>query len=174
MTSAVSDRNEVGNQPTTATIINGAYTISWTATSDDASLEAEHAHSLGQYLVGAVRARESLHVHLERAGEDCPTYTGDAVLCLRLRQHDGGTIVHDVLLQGNPQPHVVMLNLPWDEAQTRIVRLLKAYLVERCQRDTFASWVRDLPTSVVRTRLGLANVASETTGGVPHTASSYV
>src|SRR4028118_1821152 len=122
MTIAASDRNEVGNQPTTATIINGAYTISWVATSDDTSLEAKQAHSLGQYLVGAVRAREPLHVHLERAEEDCCTYTGDADLCLRLRQHDGGTIVHDVLLQGNPPLHVVMLNLPWDEAQTGIVR----------------------------------------------------
>lgn len=162
MTIAASNRNEADAQLEIASITQGAYTVSWAANSDDARTEAEHAEALAQYFAQAVRTREPLNV-LVHLGEDCPTATGDADICLRLLPDGVRSFVREVTIGGNPHDHIIELDLAWDDALARIARLLKAYLVERCQRDTFATWVRELPTSVVRSRLGLPNAATEST-----------
>lgn len=153
MTMAASDRHEVGTVHTDASVAEGGYTISWVA-SDEGSLEARCAEPLARYLAQAVRTREPLHIRLEHARQDC-TGADHIDLRVRLDADHQQVIVQELVIQGATQAHAIALGVGVDEAQTRIARLFKAYLVERCQRDTFATWVRELPVGVVKSRLGV-------------------
>ncbi len=125
---------------------------------------------LGNFWLATVRTREPLHVRVEADGQDCPSSIGDADICIYVQSHPEQLLVSHLAVVGVPKTHIIALDLAWDDARARITRLLKAYVVERCQRDTFASWVGALPIGVVRARLGLP----ESPVGVARTAASFV
>lgn len=164
---AASEQNVLSNQGTD-TITHGVYSVSWTTGA--ASAEATYADALGQFLAQTVRTREPLHVRVEANGQDCPSSIGDADICIYVQSHPEQALVSHLAVVGVPKTHIIALDLAWDDARARLTRLLKAYVVERCQRDTFASWVGALPIGVVRARLGLP----ESPVGVARTAASFV
>ncbi len=155
MTAVASERTDVVSTTRDASVTHGAYTVSW-CTTGDVARTATDADALGQYLAKAVRTREPLTVRVVTSTDRCAT--DDAPCCLQLTDDENARVA-TLAVVGEPQTHVIALDLAWDDALVRFSRLLKAYVVERCQRDTFASWVRELPTSVVRSRLGLSDVA---------------
>jgi hypothetical protein len=165
MTWTASERDVADTQ---ASIIVGSYSVSWRISGDAPSL-GEHAEQLGRFLAQGVRMREPLHIHLVPV-EDAMVDVAHTDLLVRVVALGGRVVVHDLAL-GGATTHAVVLDLPLEEAQTRIARLLRTYLVEGCGRDTFSSWVRALPASALRARLGVTE--SQTTNDVARSVASF-
>ena len=118
--------------------------------------EKDQAAKLEAYLASVVSLAEPLRIHISNdEGSSSEQVTPDVALKLH---HDttGETTAADLLLGDPSQPRLIATAVPWSEVPQRLVRLVKAYQVERCGRDTFATWTRSLPDSALRERLGLA------------------
>ena len=120
--------------------------------------ERDQAAKLEAYLASVVSLAEPLHIQIAPdQGSPAEQDTPDVALKLH---HDttGETAAADLLLGDPSQPRLIATAVPWSEVPQRLVRLVKAYQVERCGRDTFATWTRTLPDGALRERLGLPEV----------------
>jgi hypothetical protein len=117
--------------------------------------EKDQAAKLEAYLASVVSLAEPLRIQIA-AEQGSPTGQDTPDVALKLH-HDptGETTAADLLLGDPSQPRLIATDVPWSEVPQRLVRLVKAYQVERCGRDTFATWTRTLPDGALRERLGL-------------------
>ena len=131
----------------------------------------DHAWQLAQHLDKVTRLRDPLRIHLfadpEALGDG---HAGDIGLTLRVP--DGEAVFDadqvataDVLIgDGVAVKRHIATAVPWDELSGRLARLIKAYQVERCGRDTFVTWARGLSEGELRERLGFPKQESGSNG----------
>src|SRR5919206_583878 len=117
--------------------------------------EREQAAKLEAYLASVVSLAQPLRIHIS-TDLSSPSEGDTPDVALKLH-HDptGETSAADLLFGDPSQPRLIAAAVPWSEVPQRLVRLVKAYQVERCGRDTFATWTRTLPDGALRERLGL-------------------
>ena len=127
--------------------------------------EKDQAATLEAYLASVVALAQPLRIHMSNAeGSSAELDTPD--VALKLHHATTGETAADLLLGDPPQPRLIATAVPWSEVPQRLVRLVKAYQVERCGRDTFATWTRTLPDGALRERLGLPE--AQPTGNGEH------
>ena len=120
--------------------------------------EKDQAAKLEAYLASVVSLAEPLRIHVS-TDLNSPPEQDTPDVALKLHQDTTGETAAADLLLGDPsQPRLIATAVPWNEVPQRLVRLVKAYQVERCGRDTFATWTRTLPDGALRERLGLPEV----------------
>ncbi len=127
--------------------------------------ETDQAATLEAYLASVVSLAEPLRIRSSNdeyssSEQDTPD------VALKLHHDTIGETAADLLLGDPSQPRLIATAVPWSEVPQRLVRLVKAYQVERCGRDTFATWTRTLPHGALRERLGLP--AARPTGNGEH------
>ncbi len=114
----------------------------------------EQAAKLEAYLASAASLAQPLRIQVSAVPET-PAPEGIDVVLQIYPDSPAGRTTANLLLGGPPHPRLVASTLAWDEIPQRLVRLVKAYQVERCGRDTFATWTRSLSDEALRERLGL-------------------
>ncbi len=114
---------------------------------------------LNAYLAQFVPQAAQLQIRITDEAQATPD-GNPAETDLHLRLTGDADTTADVLIGGSPALRLVARDVPWEEVPERLVRLLKAYQVERCGKDTFRTWARNLSDGDLRERLGLAGRSS--------------
>ena len=119
------------------------------------------ADDLAAYLAQAARLAEPLVIRFAGASSsDHDVEAIDIELGVQQPVADPESIeVSDLRIAGPGQPRLVAANVPWNEVQQRLSRLVRAYQVERCGRDTFRTWASNLSTEDLRVRLGFTGAS---------------
>lgn len=113
------------------------------------STETERAATLNAYLSKVVPQGPALQISVGQEAEPIDQPTD---LHLRPSENDNAA---DLLVAGPDRLRLVASAVPWSEIPQRLARLLKAYQVERCVRDTFRTWAGNLSEHDLSERLGL-------------------
>jgi hypothetical protein len=117
------------------------------------------ADDLAAYLTQAARLAEPPVIRFAGDSElDHGASTVDIELDVRGPAAGAGEIESAALLiAGLSHPRLVAADVPWNEVRQRLSRLVRAYQVERCGRDTFRTWASNLSTEDLRARLGFTD-----------------
>ena len=111
------------------------------------STETDRATTLSAYLTAIAPKGAELQISVGHEAEE-----PSSDLHLRLSGSDDAA---DLLVAGQDRLRLVARAVPWSEVPQRLGRLVKAYQVERCMRDTFRTWAGNLSEHDLSERLGL-------------------
>ena len=119
------------------------------------------ADDLAAYLAQTARLAEPLVIRFAGASpSDHGAEAIDIELDVQQPVADSESIeVSGLRIAGPGQPRLVATKVPWNEVQQRLSRLVRAYQVERCGRDTFRTWASNLSTEDLRMRLGFTGAS---------------